>query len=71
MICAEHRFPRRNEAAPLLAHLKDWLDAALIQVVPQSLTGKALGYLASRRACEHVVDVADDVGMCHWSATAS
>lgn len=39
---------RLAEAAPLLANLKDWLDGAIVAVAPQSLTGKALGYLAGQ-----------------------
>ena len=46
---ADERCARRQrEAAPLLAHSKDWLDAALLDVAPQSLTGKALAYLTSQ-----------------------
>ena len=36
---------RRNRSLPILADLRDWLDASLGVVVPQSLTGKALAYL--------------------------
>jgi hypothetical protein len=39
---------RHIDAAPLIAELKDWLDTSLVAVAPKTLTGKALGYLASQ-----------------------
>lgn len=39
---------RQVDARPLIAELKDWLDTSLVQVAPKTLTGKALGYLASQ-----------------------
>ena len=39
---------RQETMAPLLAKLRAWLDASLPTVPPQSLTGKALAYLAGQ-----------------------
>jgi transposase len=39
---------RQKQALPLLTEMKDWLDQALTQVTPSSLTGKALAYLAKQ-----------------------
>ena len=36
---------RQERMAPLLEKLRSWLDASLGSVPPQSLTGKAMGYL--------------------------
>ena len=36
---------RQDRSLPILADLRQWLDESLGAVVPQSLTGKALGYL--------------------------
>ena len=36
---------RQEHSAPVIAALRSWLDTALPRVPPQSLTGKALGYL--------------------------
>ena len=43
---AEERHRIRDERSrPLVDALRDWLDASVGSVPPQSLTGKALGYL--------------------------
>ena len=39
---------RQEQMAPLLEKLRAWLDASLPSVPPQSLTGKALHYLAGQ-----------------------
>ena len=39
-----HRI-RQEQSKPILVKLRGWLDASLGSVPPQSLTGKALGYL--------------------------
>jgi transposase len=39
---------RREQSLPVVASLRAWLDAALETVVPRSLTGEALGYLAAQ-----------------------
>jgi len=45
----EERLQARQERSlPLLGELRTWLDGSLGAVVPQSLTGKALGYLDSQ-----------------------
>jgi transposase len=36
---------RQAQASPILNDLKSWLDLALTQITPSSLTGKALAYL--------------------------
>ena len=36
---------RQERAVPLLKEIREWLDKSLIEVPPQSATGKALGYL--------------------------
>ncbi len=36
---------RQQKSLPIVAELRQWLDASLAAVVPQSLTGKALSYL--------------------------
>ena len=46
---AEERWRVRQERSlPVLGDLRTWLDASLGAVVPQSLTGQALGYLDSQ-----------------------
>ncbi len=46
---AEERWRVRQERSlPVLGDLRSWLDASLGAVVPQSLTGQALGYLDSQ-----------------------
>ncbi len=42
----ERRRVRQEHSKPFVKELRRWLDAALPQVPPQTLTGKALGYLA-------------------------
>jgi len=49
---------RQERMAPLLERLRTWLDASLGSVPPQSLTGKALGYLD--RQWPKLVRVLDD-----------
>ena len=49
---------RQERMAPLLEKLRTWLDASLGSVPPQSLTGKALGYLD--RQWPKLVRVLDD-----------
>jgi transposase len=44
----QKRSIRQQQAMPTLKDLKIWLDQALIQVTPSSLTGKALAYLAKQ-----------------------
>lgn len=39
---------RQEQALPILTGLKAWLDQALLQVTPSSLTGEALSYLAKQ-----------------------
>ena len=39
-----HRI-RQEQSKPVLVRLRSWLDASLGTLPPQSLTGKALGYL--------------------------
>jgi transposase len=45
MSSAERKLYRQQEAVPLLAKLRKWLDASLPQVPPGTLLGKALHYL--------------------------
>jgi transposase len=45
---AEKAKIRQQQAIPILNNLKDWLDASLTQVLPSSLTGKALTYLSNQ-----------------------
>ena len=49
---------RQERMAPLLEQLRGWLDASLGSVPPQSLTGKAMGYLD--RQWPKLVRVLDD-----------
>jgi transposase len=49
---------RQERMAPLLEKLRTWLDASLGSVPPQSLTGKAMGYLD--RQWPKLVRVLDD-----------
>ena len=49
---------RQERMAPLLEQLRTWLDASLASVPPQSLTGKAMGYLD--RQWPKLVRVLDD-----------
>lgn len=44
----EKRQVRQAQAIPLLKEFKTWLDLSLTQVVPSSLTGKALAYLSNQ-----------------------
>jgi transposase len=39
---------RQAQAVPVLNELKSWLDQALTQITPSSLTGKALAYLSKQ-----------------------
>jgi len=41
----QKRMTRQEQAVPILNQLRGWLDQALTQVPPLSLTGKALAYL--------------------------
>lgn len=41
----QKRMIRQEQAVPILNQLRGWLDQALNQVTPLSLTGKALAYL--------------------------
>jgi len=41
----QKRIIRQEQAVPILNQLRGWLDQALTQVTPLSLTGKALAYL--------------------------
>ena len=43
----ERHAHRLRHARPVLAELRTWLDEALPQVPPTSVTGKALNYLYS------------------------
>ena len=49
---------RQERMAPLLEKLRTWLDASLGSVPPQSLTGKAMGYLD--RQWPKLVRILDD-----------
>ena len=52
-----HRL-REDKARPVWTELRMWLDKNLGTVPPGSLTGKALGYLASE--WRHLIRVLDD-----------
>ncbi len=54
----QRRAARQEQMAPLLEKLRAWLDASLLAVPPQSLTGKALAYLD--RQWPKLIRVLDD-----------
>jgi transposase len=54
----ERHQTRQQKMKPLLERIRSWLDDALPRIPPQSLTGKALGYLNSQWS--KLVRVLDD-----------